>query len=142
MTNRHPSDMTPRDEACENELAKLDNRTGQGVDPYFAWAYREGWQAALESRVLAERKDIDQSEDWVNPAPMFAPGHPLFTHPTPDDASLAPVTIWIIPDMGSGLYTGLTTTRSKRIAEKYRGQQLYRKTAIDRARQSGEEGKS
>jgi hypothetical protein len=58
---------------------------------------RKAWNAALESRVLAERKQepvmwviLDKDGDLVGQSMTPMKGldwQPLFTHPTPDDAS-------------------------------------------------------
>lgn len=42
---RHPNDNAPHDPACEAALDKLDAQAGQGVDAFYAMAFRDGWQA-------------------------------------------------------------------------------------------------
>jgi hypothetical protein len=44
-TARHVNDDTLSDAACDAALAKIDARTGQGVDPFWAWGFRKGWEA-------------------------------------------------------------------------------------------------
>jgi hypothetical protein len=50
--SRHVNDDMARDAGCEVALSKHDARSGQGVDAYWAWGFRKGWQecrAALAS---------------------------------------------------------------------------------------------
>ncbi|WP_206540598.1 hypothetical protein, partial [Caballeronia glathei] len=44
--HQHPNDKTPNDAECEAALDALGNDRGQGLDPFWKWAFREGWQAA------------------------------------------------------------------------------------------------
>jgi hypothetical protein len=99
---------------------------------------RKAWNAALESRVLAERKPIyqiqsgygwiDISEKEFNDLGNYGGKRALFTHPTPDDAFIR----------------GLKVAREFALYEAAHGPNghtLYSiDAAIDRARQSGEEG--
>ena len=61
--SRHPNDKNPHDAACESALNKIDAQAGQGVDAFYAMAFRDGWQAhgaAGASEGQAVRYVIDE----------------------------------------------------------------------------------
>lgn len=62
---RHPNDKNPHDAACESALNKIDAQAGQGVDAFYAMAFRDGWQAhgaagASEGQASRERFEAHQ----------------------------------------------------------------------------------
>jgi hypothetical protein len=121
------------------------------------WAW-EAWQAALESRVLAERKPIyqgrtigttswtDQSKDGFDHMNKYAAFETriLYAHPTPDDASADTARLdWLEQEDEMGFFYNIDHITAN-INEGFNGCKTLREAidaAIDRARQSGEEGK-
>jgi hypothetical protein len=122
-------------------------------------------EAALESRALAERKqepvgyaskcEFDENGKLHDAAMVnYKPEDgdvPLFTHPTPDDAARYPHAAIGAALIATGLYDRMSDiTGGDREARKLIEELIatvdpvldrWHKAAIDRARQSGEEGK-
>jgi hypothetical protein len=110
---------------------------------------RKAWNAALESRVLAERKPIYQvlepceaswqDVDWLTYESTDGAFIRIVydAHPTPDDASVDPFPYQITFDAiaaATSIEAGHISISVRKFKEAF--------AAIDRARQSGEEGKS
>ncbi|SAL10244.1 hypothetical protein AWB73_00081 [Caballeronia turbans] len=131
------------------------------------WAW-EGWQAALESRVLAERKPVGwairekhfpdklvfSDETGEEPSEydrkwLAQQGHeyvPLFTHPTPDDAKTREAferalkqTYEMVDPLNPPVPGSYARGEHNGIIAALKTVRANFDAAIDRARQSGEE---
>ncbi|MGQ0595816.1 hypothetical protein [Aquabacterium sp.] len=49
-TGRHPNDKEPQDDACTAALNQRGDNKGQGLDTYWKWGFRSGWNAAVSAR--------------------------------------------------------------------------------------------
>ncbi|WP_250518634.1 hypothetical protein [Caballeronia sp. ATUFL_M1_KS5A] len=96
---RHPNDKNPHDAACESALNKIDAHAGQGVDAFYAMAFRDGWQAhgaagASEGQAepVAWRHNrtfcLYETEEEVPLADGDEWAEPLYLHPSAEIAAL------------------------------------------------------
>jgi len=51
----HPSDKTPFDPACQAALDEQGDDRGRGLDPYWKWGFRAGWQAGRAHQPAQEQ---------------------------------------------------------------------------------------
>lgn len=55
----HPNDKTPNDPACQKALDARGDDRGQGLDPYWKWGFRAGWQDAAAAMAPTQERWLE-----------------------------------------------------------------------------------